>query len=100
MCSRFQLSEEVPQQIRTFYANGSQVHYSKQDFCVTFSVDSPTGTEVLFAIMMPPEAAKVLLRILEVNVNLYEKEYRKMGEPTLIATEDKKAVEKEKPIYR
>ena len=67
---------------------------------MTFSVDSPTGTEPLFAIMMPPEAAKALLRILEIDVNQYEKEHRKMDEPTLITTEDKKTVEKGKPIYR
>ncbi len=94
------MSEGTALQIRTLYANSSQVHYSKQDFCVTFSVDSPSGTETLFALLMPPEAAKVLLRILEVNVKLYEEEHRKLGEPTLITTEDKKAVEKVKPIYR
>jgi hypothetical protein len=94
------LSEEVQPQIRTFYANGSEVHHSKQDFCITFSVDSPSGTKTLFAVLTPPEAAKVLLRILEANVNSYEQEYRKIEEPKLITTEDKKSVEKEKPIYR
>ena len=67
---------------------------------MTFSVDTPTGTESLFAIMMPPEAAKALLRMLEIDVNEYEEQHRKMDEPTLVTTEDKKTIEKEKPIYR
>jgi hypothetical protein len=47
---------------------------------------------------MTPEAAKVLLRILEVNMKNYEEEHRKLGEPNLVV-EEKKVVEKEKSIY-
>jgi hypothetical protein len=48
---------------------------------------------------MSPEAAKVLLRILEVNMKNYEEEHRKIGEPNLVV-EERKVVEKDKPMYR
>lgn len=92
--------EETPAQpARTCYANSSQVHYSRDDFYIEFKVNSPFGTETLSAVFMSPEAAKVLLRILEVNMKNYEEEHRKIGEPNLVV-EESKVVEKEKPMYR
>jgi hypothetical protein len=77
------------------------VHYSRNDFFVTLGVNSPTGTERILSINMSPEAAKTLFRILEINVELYEKEHRKIGEPTLIrgTKRKKRKIAQKPPIY-
>ena len=94
------MSEAKP--VPSCFANDFQVHYSRNDFFLTLRINSPSGTEETLAIYMSPEAAKTLLRILEVNVELYEKKYRKLGEPTLImqAKRKRKKIVQRPPIYR
>jgi hypothetical protein len=92
--------ESKPPPVRTFFANTTEVHYSSSDFCIEFSVNSPSGTEPLFVIFMTPEAAKTLHRILGVDIENYERDYRKLPEPQLVAPEGEKAGPKKPEIYR
>jgi hypothetical protein len=93
------LSEPTENQVGIVFANSFQVHYSKADFHITLAVETPNGKRPLLGIFLSPEGTKTLLRILEVNVGLYEETHRKIDEPKLITDEDK-TVQQEKPIYR
>ncbi len=92
--------ESKPPPVRSYFANVSEVHYSSNDSCIEFSVNSPRGTELLFPIFMTPEAAKTLHRILGIDIENYERDYRKLQEPQLVPPKGEKAGPKKPDIYR
>jgi len=88
----------TPARPQPVYVNSFEATYSKYEFCVTLGVVTPTGTQNLFDVLMTPEGAKTLLKVLEHQVKRYEEAVRKIEE-IKITVEKGKAVQQEKAIY-